>query len=179
MSKGMIGYKIACIALLAGLAGCSPNEQEINIDSKYTGNEAVYALTSASAYNMSGTVTFRERKDNSTDVEIALNGIKGTSALFPVHLHLGDVVTDDAAIAAMLQPVDDKTGKSLTNLRQLADESSINFTNLTELDACIKIHLSFTGEAQNVILAAGNIGSAVSNPSAAGRTSIGVCRSGY
>lgn len=168
---------IAALAIVVCIAGCSPAEREDALNPDYTGNELVYALTSASAYNMSGVVTFKERTDHSTDIVIELEGIKGTSAQFPVHLHPGDVTMDDAEIAAMLLPVSDKTGKSETNLRQLLDESPINFSELKKLNACIKIHLSHVGEARNVILAAGNVGSAVSNPDPAGRLSIGLCKS--
>lgn len=178
MTTLFTGNQIACVAFLAFLSGCSESEPEIiSMDPAYSGNEVVYALSSASVYNMSGTVTLKERKDNSTDVIVQLNGTTGTTAQFPVHLHLGDVSLDDANVAALLLPVADKTGRSETNLKQLADESPISFAELRRLNACIKIHASTVGEARNIILAAGNIGSAISGTSPSGRLSIGLCKS--
>lgn len=172
-----ISKKVWCLAFLAYLIGCSEREPVEDLKMDHTGNEVTYWLSSASAYNMSGTVTFKERLDSSTDVVIQLDGTTGSAALFPVHLHMGDVTADDADVAALLLPVPDKNGKSETTLRYLADESPISFKELKDLNACIKIHLSHTGEARNVILAAGNVGSAVSNVSPSGRLSIGLCKS--
>lgn len=164
------------ILLAAGLAACT-TEPEIENEKIYTGNEVTYPLVSASVYNMSGTVTFRERTDLTTEVSITLTGNTGTDAKLPVHLHLGDVSEEDAYVAALLQPVDDRTGRSETHLERLANETSIRYADLKNLDACIKIHLSATGEGSKIILAAGNIGSAALAANPAGRRSIGICRS--
>nr|PZN53616.1 MAG: hypothetical protein DIU61_09185 [Bacteroidota bacterium] len=173
MNAGRIGR---AILFAAALTACS-TETEIQTQSTYTGNEISYPLESASVYNMSGTVTFRERVGGTTDVTINLVGNTGTDAKLPVHLHLGDVSEEDAYVAALLQPVDDRTGRSETHLERLANETSIRYADLKNLDACIKIHLSATGEGSKIILAAGNIGSAALAANPAGRRSIGICRS--
>ncbi len=170
--------KLSCIIALLYLTGCSKNEPAMEKPSDFTGNEVTYALASGSAYSISGTAIFKERKDGFTTINISLNGIDGgKGAEFPVHLHFGDISKEKANVASLLQPVDGATGKSETILKQLADESSIKFSDLKALNACIKIHLSATGDGANVILSAGNVGSAVTSASTSGRLSIGICKS--
>ncbi len=152
--------------------GCQENLTE---DSPFTGNEVVYSLQPGSVYAISGTVTFKERKDGSTTVLVELNGTEGNLQL-PVHLHLGDLTQADADVAALLTPVIGKTGKSETHLVRLADEKTITYRELTELEACIKIHLAETGPDRDIILAAGNIGTAIQH-AFGGRYEIAVCKS--
>ncbi|MCW5912794.1 MAG: hypothetical protein KIT62_17115 [Cyclobacteriaceae bacterium] len=154
------------------VAACQENE---NI-SDFTGNEITYALRPGSDYDVTGTVIFKERRDGTTSVWITLTGTDGNDKL-PVHLHLGDVSEADADVAALLSPVDAKSGKSETVLTRLADESEVTYTSLLKLEACIKIHLADTGPGRDVVLAAGNIGESFSKAIANGRTGIGVCKS--
>jgi hypothetical protein len=58
----------------------------------------------------------------------------------------------------------------------LADESTISYKQLIELNACIKIHLSSSGPDKDVVLAAGNIGEAAGDVSG-GRLGVSVCKS--
>jgi len=159
------------------LAGCAQENQAVVTPSIYTGNEVTYVLSSASAYNITGTATLKERTDKNTDIVIALSGNDGTDLKFPAHLHLGDISMDKTDVAALLSPVDNKTGKSTTTLKQLADETAITFTQLKVLKASIKIHLSDIGDGKNVILAAGNIGSINASGTTSGRISVGLCNS--
>ena len=78
----------------------------------------------------------------STDIVITLNKTFQEKAQFLVHLHLGDMSTDNADVAASLQPVA-MNGVSETLLTILADESKVTFEDFKQMDACIKIH--FTG----------------------------------
>jgi hypothetical protein len=156
---------------------CSENDTELPKQSNFTGREVTYALESGSEFDISGTAVLKERTDLSTEIVITLNKSFKENLQFPVHLHLGDVSTDQADIAASLQPVDAKTGLSETSLTILADESKVTFNDITQMDACIKIHLSETGVERNTILAAGNIGSAVYKNSSTGRSGIGLCKS--
>lgn len=162
------------LGLLLGLTllGCQENLSEESI---FTGNEVVYSLQPGSVYAISGTVTMKERKDGSTQVYVDLKGTEGNIQL-PVHLHLGDVTQADADIAALLNPVFGKTGKSETHLTKLANEQPITFQELTELVASIKIHLAETGPDRDIILAAGNIGAA-QQFTIGGRYEIAVCKS--
>jgi hypothetical protein len=160
--------------IIVGLAllGCQEN---ISQESEFTGNEIVYSLQQGSVYTISGIVTLKERKDGSTQILVDLKGTEGNIQL-PVHLHLGDLSQADADVAALLNPVDARTGKSETNLKRLANEEAITYAELTELIACIKIHLAETGPDRDIILAGGNIGAALQF-STGGRYGIGVCKS--
>jgi hypothetical protein len=165
--------KLGVLALFGVLVACQENEQAI---SDLTGNEVTYSLQPGSDYPVSGTVTFQERKDGTTRIIVALEGTEGNTA-HPVHLHLGDLSTPDAEIAALLNPVIGNTGKSETLLGTLADETPVTYTALINLNACIKIHLSDSGPDRDIILAGGNIGSAFTSASGRNRVEFGVCKS--
>ena len=160
-----------CFAVFAVWA-CSETE----LVSDFTGRETVYALQAASEYPVSGTVTFKERKDGQTTVLVELNGTSGP-AQHPVHLHLGDLATADADIAALLTPLTAATGQSETRLARLADETAVTYTDLIGLRASVKIHLADIGPERDIILAAGNIGQAFAESVASGRTSVAICKS--
>ncbi|MBX2895863.1 MAG: hypothetical protein KF763_10505 [Cyclobacteriaceae bacterium] len=150
--------------------------QESENTSEFTGNEITYALQQGSEYVVSGTVVFKERRDGTASVAVSLTGTDGTDKL-PVHLHLGDLSAADADIAALLNPVDSRTGKSETLLTRLANETEVTYTQLLQLEACIKIHLADTGPGRDVILAGGNIGQSFTKSITSGRTGLGVCKS--
>lgn len=163
---------ISFFSLALFLMGCQKNE----VVSEFTGNETKYALIQASNYSISGVVTLKERKDGKTTLAVELEGTQG-DAKFPVHLHLGDVSTPKADIAAILNPVAAAQGKSETVLAKLADESSVNYQQLISLKACIKVHLSDTGAERDIILAGGNIGKSTTSASSTGRVGFAECKS--
>ena len=164
--KGLIGS----LAALILLASCQENENT----SDFTGNETTYALQQGSEYLVSGTATFKERRDGTTTILVSLTGTDGDTKL-PVHVHLGDLTKSAADIAALLNPVTGKTGISETTISKLADDSAVSYKELINLSACIKIHLSDTGAGRDVILAAGNIGTSTTSPTS--RLGIGICKS--
>lgn len=153
------------------LMACEENEEAT---SSFTGNEVVYTLTAGSTYPITGTLTIKEKKDGSSFFLAELSGTEG-SIEHPVHLHLGDLGTPDAAVAALLTPVLGSTGKSETTLSALANEATITFAQLIELNACVKIHLAESGPGRDVILAGTNIGTAVQKASNS-RIGIAVCQ---
>lgn len=164
------------LAIFLGLAafGLTVSCSDPDMPISFTGNETTYSLQQASDYVVSGTVAFKERTDGTASVIVSISGTEpGTS--HPVHLHLGGIEQPDAEIAALLNPVIGSTGKSETHIIFLADESTITYQELNNLDASIKVHLSDTGIEKNIILAAGNVGKAAGT--ASGRSSIGVCKS--
>ena len=169
MKKMMMG-----IVLGALLLGCQENESDSG-QAEYTGNETVYPLLQSSDYAVNGTVTFRERADGSTSIVVALTGTEGDIE-HPVHLHLGNITTPDAEVAALLNPVPGKAGTSETQLAQLADETPLSYQEVLALSACIKVHLSASGPDRDIILAAGNIGAANLDVTT-GRSGISVCKS--
>lgn len=150
--------------------GCQDND---GISTDFTGNETVYELRAGSVYPVSGTATFKEKKDGSTVISIELSGTEG-NVQHPVHLHLGNTGSPDAEVAALLTSVTGSTGKSETTLTTLADETSISYNQLIALGACIKIHLADSGPERDIILAAGNIGSSI-NARSSGE--IAICKS--
>jgi len=156
------GPSVECEGIMKGFASIliavvllSCQEQETVSD--FTGNAISYELMAGSEYNVSGTISFKERIDGFTTVLIALNGTDGT-ARHPVHLHLGTIATPHADVAALLSPVMAATGQSETLLDRLADDTPIHYQDISKLQACIKIHLSDSGPDRDIILAGGNIG---------------------
>lgn len=142
----------------------------------FTGNETTYDLQSASQYNISGIVTLKEKRDGTTEVVVKLAGTSGESKL-PVHLHLGDISTPGADVAALLTPVNAKTGTSETVLKQLADETPVSYSDLIKLNACVKIHLSDVGPERDIVLAGGNIGASMAKSIENGRIGFVPCKS--
>jgi hypothetical protein len=176
MSRRLIILGVALV--LSVTYSCDSSEDQV-VPNDLTGNSVTYALEPASYWNITGTVTFNEKKDGTTRIEIKLNGLTDTNAdsEFPAHLHFGDVTTDKADVAALLKPVDLKTGVSKTDMSVLSDETLVTFDDLKKLGACVKIHLAAYGEGKNVVLAAGNIGSYVTEATPNGRAKIGICKS--
>jgi hypothetical protein len=162
---------ILAFATTLTFLACQDNE---TAKSDFTGNETTYALQAGSTYNISGTVTFKEKIGGSTLAVVNLTGTEG-NLQHPVHLHLGELSTDGASVAALLNPVLGKTGVSETTITKLADESTITYTQIIALQACVKVHLAAAGSERDIILAAGNIGS--SKGAITGRMDIGVCKS--
>ena len=166
--KNVVGFLGVCLLALA----CQENEQV----SEFTGNETTYALQKGSAYDISGVLTLKERKAGSTTLLVELSGTDG-AVKHPVHLHLGDLSINGSAVAALLNSVTGSTGRSETHIDKLTDETSISYTDLIKINACVKIHLSDTGTERNIILAASNIGTAVSKTVAGGHVGVAVCKS--
>jgi hypothetical protein len=163
---------ILSVLLIISILGCQEQEQV----AQFTGNETTYELTAGSEYAINGTVTFKERFDGFTTVLISLKGTDGTST-HPVHLHLGNISTPKADVAALLSPVTAATGISETFLDRLADDTPIRYTDLSAIEACIKIHLADSGDGRDVILAGGNIGAAYVNGLSSGRSSgFAICK---
>ncbi len=157
-----------------GMLWISCQESE-NIN-EFTGNETTYSLQPGSDYDISGTVTLKERRDGTSTVLVNLTGTSGNNKL-PLHLHLGDISTPGADVAALLNPVEAKTGTSETILTQLADETSVSYADLIKLEACVKVHLADTGPERDIVLAGGNIGESVGKAATSGRLGVGVCKS--
>lgn len=164
------------LLFLVGLGVILISCQENVSTNEFTGNEVTYDLQATSQYDISGVVTLKEKRNGTTQVLVKLTGTSGESKL-PVHLHLGDISTSGADVAALLSPVNAKTGISETVLKQLADESEISYSDLIKLNACVKIHLSDVGLERDIILAGGNIGASMAKSIESGRTGFVPCKS--
>ncbi|MBL7870707.1 MAG: hypothetical protein JNM78_03775 [Cyclobacteriaceae bacterium] len=159
--------------VLCGMIWISCQEGESISD--FTGNEITYALQPGSQYAVTGSATIKERRDGSSTILVSLTGTSGKAKL-PLHLHLGDITTSGADVAALLSPVSSTTGISETKLTQLANETIISYAELVKLEACIKVHLSDTGAERDIILAGGNIGASAVKATSSGRAAFGVCK---
>ena len=162
--------KVIAGMVLVLFFGCQEND---SVQTDFTGNEKVYALQAGSVYPISGTATFKEKKDGTAVIVISLTGTDGNTQ-HPVHLHLGNISSPDAAVAALLTPVEGSTGKSETAITMLADETPVTYSQLIAIGACIKVHLGNSGPERDIILAGGNIGSAANARTSDG---IAVCKS--
>jgi len=140
--------------LFIGMISCAESD---NLNKELTGNEFSYSLFSGSDFGYEGLVTISEKRSGTAQVLIELSGPTGES-FFPAHLHFNSFDTPDAELAALLSPINARTGISLTDLDFLADESLISFDDLVEFNGHIKIHFD-DGANQDIILAFGNIGS--------------------
>jgi hypothetical protein len=168
--KHFIGFLM--VVMLA--AAC----QDVDPASDLTGYETTYELVAASVYDVKGIVTFQERVDGYTNIIINLSGTAG-DATHPVHLHLGDLSTPNAEVAALLNPVVASTGKSITLLTTLGDETPISYKGLTALKASIKVHLSDSGPERDVVLAGGNVGASYVESMSGGKPNgFAGCKSG-
>ncbi|MFC3414572.1 CHRD domain-containing protein [Algoriphagus hitonicola] len=122
-----------------------------------TGESTTYNLLEVDIPGVSGTATFRERKDGSTLAVIELeNTVDGAS--HPAHIHENSA-EEGGDIAVSFNPVDGTTGMSMTHIRTLDDESAITYSELLEFDGYVNVHLSM--EQLATLVAQGNIGSNV------------------
>jgi hypothetical protein len=88
---------------------------------------------------------------------------------------MGDVSANGTMVAALLNPLNAKTGVSETVITQLADNTKVSYRSLLILAAYVNVHASSSGPESSVILAAGNIGANGAKISANSR--IGICSS--
>jgi hypothetical protein len=149
--------------------------QEIEAPTDFTGYETTYEMVSGSTHDVKGIVTFKERFDGFATIVIQLSGTGG-EAKHPVHLHLGNLSTPKADIAAVLNPVFANSGKSETTLTSLADETKITYADLASLNACLKVHLSDTGPEREIVLAGGNIGKSYVESISTGKQDVATCK---
>lgn len=126
--------------LAAGVCviGCQGNE---SVESEFTGREMVYPLVQGSEYDVQGTVKFKERKDGTSIVAVALTGTEGI-AEHPVHLQPGNISKTGTDLAAQLNPVTGSSGQSETMLVRLSDESPVTYNELVNMDACMQERVS-------------------------------------
>ncbi|MCC5944469.1 MAG: CHRD domain-containing protein [Bernardetiaceae bacterium] len=150
--------------LLAGLmifsfASCNnDDDEEVTPEpdpvEEFTGQETAYNLAAVAESGVSGTVTFREKSDGSTQVVIALTGTPEGGS-HPAHIHENDVETT-GGIAVMLTNVNGDTGESVTEVTEKADGTAITYAELIQYNGYVNVHLS--DDDLETIVAQGNIG---------------------
>ena len=135
-------------------ASCSNDDDNIDIiPGEATGNIITYDLSAVSDPNLSGTVTFTEKIDGSTDVSILLSA--ATEGLHPAHIHLNNAA-EGGDIAIDLEAVDGPTRRSLTNITQTNSGTTVSYDDLVNFDGYINVHASADNLA--TLLAQGDIG---------------------
>lgn len=146
------------ILALVFFASCGKSDDDYTATpDDLTGNQVVYNLYSASDFDISGFVTFKEKLDGSMAVEVRLSNTNG-EIFHPVHLHAGGV-DEDGPLISVLNPVLGKTGESNSELAYLMINESQPFTyeDLLKLDGSLRIHLD-GGPGQDIVIAAANLG---------------------
>jgi len=135
-------------------ASCSNDDDSLDvIPGESTGNTTTYDLSAVSNPDVSGTVTFNEKTDGSTDVSILLSST--TQGSHPAHIHL-NTAAEGGDIAIDLEPVDGPTRRSLTNITQTNDGTSVSYEDLINFDGYINVHAS--ADDLGTLLAQGDIG---------------------
>ena len=122
-----------------------------------TGESMSYNLMEVDLPGVSGTATFRERKDGSTLAIIALENTE-EGAMHPAHIHENSAA-EGGDIAFTFNPINGTTGMSMTNIMTLDGGMAISYSDLLDYNGYINVHLSM--EQLATLAAQGNIGSNV------------------
>lgn len=149
---------LSFILAILFFASCGKSDDDYTATpDELTGNQVVYNLYSASNFDISGFITFKEKIDGSLAVEVQLSNTNG-EIFHPVHLHAKGV-EEDGPLISVLNPVLGKTGESNSDLKSLMISETEPFTykDLLELDGSVRIHLD-GGPGQDIVIAAANIG---------------------
>ena len=141
------------IALPILFISCSDDDSMEPVGSGNMGDTETFDLTSVSDPSISGTATFIENDDNSTTVEISLNGT--TSGMHPAHIHF-NTAAEGGDIALTFEPIDGSTGMSTTTFSTLNDGTAISYSEVINFDGYINVHLS--ADDLGTLIAQGDIG---------------------
>jgi len=120
-----------------------------------TGESVLYDLMSVDAPEISGTATFEERVNGTTQVTLSLVGTVA-GGIHPAHIHENDAQTGGDIILS-LTPVDGESGESRTQVFELDNGTAITYEELLVIDGYINVHLSI--DQLGTIIAQGNVGS--------------------
>ncbi len=162
------------LALLI-VVGTACQSEEV---SQYTGQEVSYSLIEGAFFDQAtaGTLVARERTDQSVEIIVELTGT-ADEAIHPVHLHFGSLA-DDQPVAAWLNPLEDvgdHQSQSITRLDHLYNDSPMTFALFEQMDGSVKIHFEESGQWEDVILGATNIGRNYSPTDAVTFKDITIC----
>ncbi|HET8838483.1 MAG TPA: CHRD domain-containing protein [Flavobacteriaceae bacterium] len=147
--------KLMMAAVVAtGIFATSCSDDDVNDPINPIGDSQEYVLQTVSSSNISGTVTFMRNDDNSTTVEIDLEGT-ADGQIYPAHIHYNSVL-ETGDVAFTLNPVDGETGESTTTFSALTDGTAISYTDLLNFDGYVDVHLSET--EMSTIVARADIG---------------------
>jgi len=142
------------IALPFMLMSCSSDDDAVDPDDDFEGETKSFELFSVADPSISGTATFMENEDNSTTVEIALDGTPD-GGMHPAHIHY-NTAAEGGEIAISFEPIDGSTGMSTTTFSTLNDGTGITYEEAINFDGYINVHLS--AEDLGTLVAQGDIG---------------------
>ena len=143
---------ILSILVVPAFVATSCSDDDIYDPLNPIGDSKVYELQAVSDPAITGTATFNRNQDNSTTIELELEGASG-SEIHPAHIHFNSVF-ETGEIAIDLNGVEN--GTSTTDITTLNDGTSISYTDLMEFDGYLNIHLGTEGP--DVLLAQADIG---------------------
>lgn len=119
-----------------------------------TGDVVEYTLAEVGGSGVTGTATFAKRKNGKTQVTLALEGT-AEGGDHPAHIHSGSTDTG-GPIAVDFKNVNGATGRSVTSINQLNNETEITYDELLDFDGHINVHLSSDNLA--TLIVQGNMG---------------------
>ncbi|WP_289023880.1 hypothetical protein [uncultured Salegentibacter sp.] len=123
-------------------------------DDNFQGETKSFQLFSVADPSISGTATFMENEDNSTTVEIELDGTPD-GGMHPAHIHY-NTAAEGGDIALTFESVNGSTGMSSTTFSSLDDGTDITYQEAISFDGYINVHLS--GDELTTLVAQGDIG---------------------
>ncbi len=134
------------LSTLIAQGDIGPNEFTTNIED--------YDIAAIGGSGIEGDITFVERVSGEILAIISLENTP-SGGDHPAHIHFNSVASG-GGIAISLNNLDGDNGISLTDISALDDETPISFSELTDFDGHVKVHLSPTDLA--TVVAAGDIG---------------------
>ncbi len=149
--------KILTLAIV--FASCSSDDENLIIDENeiietpFVGDSKVYSLMSVSNSSISGTATFRMNEDNSTTIELEING--ASNVAHPAHIHF-NTAAEGGDIAISLTDVDGASGRSTTTFSALDDGTGITYDELLLFNGYINVHES--ADDLGTVISQGDIG---------------------
>lgn len=118
-----------------------------------TGTFETYELESTNADNVSGTVYFRQRKNNTTVVEMELTGTTA-GANHATHIHQNSVLTG-GSIDISFKEVTGNTGISRSSIKATDNGTPITYDEMINYNGHVVVH---PNASQTSIVAKGDIG---------------------
>ncbi len=119
-----------------------------------TGESMEYTLEERAVEGISGTATFYKRQSGEALAVLSLVGTPDGGE-HPAHIHVNTAI-EGGGIAFSFNPVNGSTGMSMTNMSSLDDGTEFSYSDLTDFDGYVNVHLS--AEDLGTIVAQGDIG---------------------
>ena len=120
-----------------------------------TGEHEQYTLNELGGSGVSGMASFEKRKNGKAQITLTLDGTSAGGD-HPAHIHANNAATG-GGIVLDLENVNGATGKSVTSVNALNDDTAITYDQLIDYNGHINVHLSPTQLATRI--AQGDIGS--------------------